>query len=101
MVTVSGAKNGSLTRRPEPFRRGGWSGVQVVSNVRAKRPTALFYKPITAGRMAASRGVWIVDLAWEARGGFGYAPRSWKSKGCALPNGSCRSPVEAAGSRRV
>ncbi|TMR08735.1 hypothetical protein ETD86_46485 [Nonomuraea turkmeniaca] len=64
-----------------PFRRGGWSGVQVVSNVRVKRPTWLFYHPVTVGRVAASRGVWIVDLAWEVRGGFGYAPRSWTTEG--------------------
>ncbi|WP_188196915.1 hypothetical protein [Nonomuraea sp. SYSU D8015] len=64
-----------------PFRYGGWSGVQVVSNVRAKRPTALLYKPITTGRVAASRGSWIVDIEWEVRGSFGFAPRSWTTRG--------------------
>lgn len=64
-----------------PFLRGGWSGVQVVSNMRLKRPAALLYRPITGGRVVASRGVWFADLAWEVRGNFGYAPRSWTTRG--------------------
>ncbi|TDE59050.1 hypothetical protein E1295_03880 [Nonomuraea mesophila] len=64
-----------------PFRRGGWSGVQVVSNVRAKRPTAFLYTPITTGRLAVSRGVWVVDLEWTVRGSFGYTQSDWTTRG--------------------
>lgn len=64
-----------------PFDRSGWSGVQVVSEIRARRPTALIMKPMTFGRLAAASGAWVVDVAWEARGSFGYPQRRWTTRG--------------------
>ncbi|GAA4044594.1 hypothetical protein GCM10022248_09020 [Nonomuraea soli] len=64
-----------------PYTRGGWEGVQVVSETIAKRPTAWIYKPRTEGHVVAHKGPWVAHVQWEVSGAFGWPMRHWTTGG--------------------